>query len=287
MVFREWALNRVGRLLLVVFVACFVSACRTSPAPADKRLTSGSSYQSTKDGHYRVRKGDSLHAIAFNFGLDWRDIAGWNHIRSPYLIYPDQELRLTPPRHYKSSSAKSGSSPKIAQSGKHSASHSPASSRKSSGKSATTTTALKTPQASTKTNNSRSSSSGTGSDPSKWIWPSSGRIISSFKADDPSRKGIDIGGKEGQPILATAAGKVVYSGSGLIAYGELIIIKHSDRFLSAYAHNRKRLVVEGQKVEAGTKIAEMGRNDRNQVLLHFEIRFNGQPRDPLSYLPRR
>ncbi len=287
MVFREWALNRVGWALLVVLIACFVSACRTSPAPAHKRTTGGSSYQSTKDGHYRVRKGDSLHAIAFNFGLDWRDIAAWNHIRSPYLIYPDQELRLTRPRHYTSSSAKSGSKPKTAQSGKQSTSHSPAAGRKSSSQSATTTTALKTPQASTKTDNSRSASSGAGSDPSKWMWPSSGRIISSYKADDPSRKGIDIGGKEGQSILAAAPGKVVYSGSGLIAYGELIIIKHSDRFLSAYAHNRKRLVVEGQRVEAGTKIAEMGRNDRNQVLLHFEIRVNGRPRNPLSYLPRR
>ncbi len=88
-------------------------------------------------------------------------------------------------------------------------------------------------------------------------------------------------------IIAAAPGEVVYSGSGLIAYGELIIIKHSDQFLSAYAHNRKRLVAEGQKVKAGTKIAEMGRNDRNQVLLHFEIRVNGKPRDPLTYLPRR
>jgi lipoprotein NlpD len=119
------------------------------------------------------------------------------------------------------------------------------------------------------------------------MWPTSGRITSNYKANDSSRKGIDISGREGQPILAAAPGEVVYSGSGLIAYGELIIIKHSDQFLSAYAHNRKRLVSEGQKVESGTKIAEMGRNDRNQVLLHFEIRVNGNPRDPLTYLPRR
>jgi lipoprotein NlpD len=96
---------------------------------------------------------------------------------------------------------------------------------------------------------------------------------------------MDIGGKEGQAIIATAGGEVVYSGSGLIGYGELIIIKHNESLLSAYAHNRKRLVSEGQKVKAGERIAEMGRNDRNQAMLHFEIRLNGNPQDPRRYLP--
>jgi lipoprotein NlpD len=239
----------------------------------------------TKDGHYRVRKGDSLHAIAFNFGLDWRDIAGWNHIRAPYIIYPDQELQLTPPRQYTSSAAKPGNQATPARSG--SQAEPPPASSKSSSQLSTTTTALKTPRASTTSSPPRASTSAAGSDPSKWMWPTSGRIISNYKADDSSRKGIDISGQEGQPIIAAAAGEVVYSGSGIIAYGELIIIKHSDQFLSAYAHNRKRLVAEGEKVKAGTKIAEMGRNDRNQTLLHFEIRVNGNPRDPLTYLPRR
>ena len=112
-------------------------------------------------------------------------------------------------------------------------------------------------------------------------------MLSRFQADDPARKGIQIGGNEGQPVLATAAGEVVYSGSGLIGFGELIIVKHSDRMLSAYAHNRRRLVVEGQRVAAGEQLAEMGRNDRNQPMLHFEIRVNGAPQDPLQYLPGR
>jgi lipoprotein NlpD len=110
-------------------------------------------------------------------------------------------------------------------------------------------------------------------------------VISNFRPDDPARKGMDIGGKEGQAIIATAGGEVVYSGSGLIGYGELIIIKHNESLLSAYAHNRKRLVSEGQKVKAGERIAEMGRNDRNQAMLHFEIRLNGNPQDPRRYLP--
>jgi lipoprotein NlpD len=124
-------------------------------------------------------------------------------------------------------------------------------------------------------------------DPDKWTWPSEGRVVSGFKANDPSRNGIDIGGREGQPVLAAASGEVVYSGSGLIGYGELIIIKHSDRLLSAYAHNKRRLVAEGDKVSAGQQVGEMGRNDRNQALLHFEIRVNGTPQDPMKFLPGR
>jgi lipoprotein NlpD len=124
-------------------------------------------------------------------------------------------------------------------------------------------------------------------DPSRWLWPTDGRLLSTFRANDPSRKGIDIAGSAGQPVVASAAGQVVYSGSGLIGYGELIIIKHSDRMLSAYAHNSKRLATEGQQVTAGSKIAEMGTNDRNQAVLHFEIRLNGTPVDPLKYLPKK
>lgn len=288
--FGRQTLNRAGRLLPVL-VACFISACHTNPAPVEDRISGASSYQLTKDGHYRVRRGDSLHAIAFNFGLDWRDIAHWNGIRTPYLIYPNQELRLTPSRQATSSAAKAEIPSKPAQptaQGRAGEGASPpAANNKISRTSPATTTRLKTPQSSTKSSPSPSPGSGVGGDPSKWIWPANGRITSKYKANDSSRKGIDISGQEGQPIIAAAPGEVVYSGSGLIAYGELIIIKHSDQYLSAYAHNRKRLVSEGQKVEAGTKIAEMGRNDRNQVLLHFEIRVNGNPRDPLIYLPRR
>ena len=106
-------------------------------------------------------------------------------------------------------------------------------------------------------------------------------------AGDPSRNGLDISGREGQVIKATAGGEVVYSGSGLIGYGELIIIKHSEKMLSAYAHNKKRLVKEGDQVSSGQKIAEMGRNAGNEQLLHFEIRVNGKPVNPLTYLPKK
>lgn len=122
-------------------------------------------------------------------------------------------------------------------------------------------------------------------DPTSWRWPTEGRLLHGFVAGDPARNGIDIAGKEGQAIRASASGTVVYSGNGLIGYGELIIIKHSDNMLSAYAHNKVRLANEGQQVVAGETIAEMGRNDRNEQILHFEIRIHGKPVNPLTYLP--
>ena len=112
-------------------------------------------------------------------------------------------------------------------------------------------------------------------------------MLRGYVADDPARNGLDIAGKEGQVISASSGGQVVYSGNGLIGYGELIIIKHSERMLSAYAHNRVRLVQEGEQVSSGQKIAEMGRNTSNEQLLHFEIRVRGKPADPLYYLPRK
>ncbi|MCH8228524.1 MAG: LysM peptidoglycan-binding domain-containing protein, partial [Proteobacteria bacterium] len=146
--------------LMVVLLACFLSACRTGWAPLEQRTSGRTSYQLTKDGHYRVRKGDSLHAIAFNYGLDWRDIAGWNHISAPYLIYPDQELRLTPPRSYSQVAPPRAAGSKISS-------------------------------------QPRSSIAGEGRNPSTWMWPTSGRITSNYKANDSSKKGIDISGKEG------------------------------------------------------------------------------------------
>jgi len=111
--------------------------------------------------------------------------------------------------------------------------------------------------------------------------------VRSFVAGDPARNGLDISGREGQDIKATSKGQVVYSGNGLIGYGELVIIKHSERMLSAYAHNKVRLVQEGDMVSSGQKIAEMGRNTGNEQLLHFEIRVLGKPVNPLNYLPKR
>jgi len=120
-----------------------------------------------------------------------------------------------------------------------------------------------------------------------WRWPADGAIVGRFVAGEATKQGVDIAGTSGQPVRATAAGVVVYSGAGLVGFGELIIIKHSDQWLSAYGHNRKRLVSEGQSVKAGEQIAEMGRTGAARDMLHFEIRYNGKPVDPLLYLPPR
>jgi lipoprotein NlpD len=120
-----------------------------------------------------------------------------------------------------------------------------------------------------------------------WRWPTDGAILDRYQASDPGRQGIDLGGRSGQPVYAAADGVVVYSGNGLIGYGELIIIKHSDSYLSAYGHNRVRLVKEGERVRAGQEIAEMGSSGAPRVELHFEIRRDGKPVDPLDYLPPR
>jgi lipoprotein NlpD len=120
----------------------------------------------------------------------------------------------------------------------------------------------------------------------RWIWPTRGRILRSYQSSGRGKKGIEIGGHDGQPVKAAATGKVVYAGSGLVGYGRLIIIKHNENLLSAYGHNSKLLVSEGDQVEAGQQIAEMGSSGTNRTGLYFEVRKDGKPVDPLSYLPR-
>ena len=120
-----------------------------------------------------------------------------------------------------------------------------------------------------------------------WHWPTSGKIVETFSPRLGENRGLNIGGKAGQPIKAAGAGLVVYAGEGLKTYGKMVIIKHTDEFLSAYAHNQKMLVKEGTRVSAGQKIATMGRDSSGTALLHFEVRRNGKPTDPLKYLPSR
>jgi lipoprotein NlpD len=303
-------IHRVVPLLLVLVIV--LAGCGPSWAPVQDGPQDG--YKITSDGHYRVKRGDTLHAIAFNYGLDWRDVADWNGIRAPYTIYPDQEIRLSPPVSRASSAGQVVTRPAQQPAGAVSRDATPSPSASTKG-AAPASTAEATASASRAAEPVGERPAGEGAaepagqadatgtvapaarpspakappltDPDRWLWPAEGRLLSRFQANDPARNGIDIGGEEGQAVRAAAAGEVVYSGSGLIGYGELIIVKHSDRMLSAYAHNRRRLVGEGQRVAAGEQLAEMGRNDRNQAMLHFEIRVNGTPQDPLKYLPRR
>jgi lipoprotein NlpD len=230
---------------------------------------------------YRVRKGDNLAAIAFRYGMDYRDIAAWNGISSPWVIHPDQVLRLTPPPRTVASTtavppprSATRTTPAPAPASKAPSAKPP----KATPPPATTPLPKAVPPAPSVT---------ASADPGAWRWPTQGRLLRTFKEGDPARNGVDIVGSHGQDVVAVAAGQVVYSGNGLIGYGELIIIRHSEQMLSAYAHNSARLVSEGGSVSAGQKIAEMGRNDNNETLLHFEIRRSGKPVNPLNYLPKQ
>jgi lipoprotein NlpD len=256
---------------------------------------------------YLVVRGDTLYGIAFRHGVDFRELARWNAIPSPYTIYPGQRLRLddgsarrsaaTPPRAPRTRTPATPPVPdrSLTQMPVHAP---PGGTRPpavapppvTTNPSAPRSAAPAVPVAATPTplpSPPPALASATPSGKVAWRWPASGQLVSRYTAGDPTRQGINIAGNSGQPVYAAAAGEVVYSGAGLIGYGELVIIKHSDEFLSAYGHNRKRLVAEGQRVTAGQQIAEMGRSGAARDMLHFEIRRSGKPIDPMPLLPKR
>ncbi len=222
-----------------------------------------------KSDYYRVQRGDTLFGIAWQKGVDYRLIANWNGIRPPYRIYTGQTLRLIPPVQRSRPPPRTSPHHTRPKTQAHAAS---STASKPKPKPRPKPTAKKKPATPKKL---------------AWRWPVNGRVSAGFKAGDPLRMGIKIAGRSGKPILAAEAGKVVYSGSGLIGYGRLIIVKHNDNYLSAYGHNRKILVKEGDRVTKGKKIAEMGIANNGDPMLHFEIRRDGKPVDPLRYLPQR
>jgi lipoprotein NlpD len=268
-------------------------------------------------GTYRVNKGDTLYSIAFRNGVDFRDLANWNNIATPYTIWPGQELKLAPasgkapaaaPVHI--TGAVVTTAPKPATSTPvHPAPPSqsqPAFEPVTSSSAAAVATASTTPAASTTpvvpvAGAPAATASNTpppepvapaapGATRSNggvtWRWPADGSLIKRYQSGD-AIPGIEIAGKTGDPVRAAADGVVVYSGNGLVGYGELVIVKHNDSFLSAYGHNSKRLVKEGQRVSAGQQIAEMGATGASRDELQFQIRKDGNPVDPMGYLPSR
>jgi lipoprotein NlpD len=229
----------------------------------------------TTADHYIVRRGDTLYSIAWQHALSVNQLAGMNAIRSPYTIYTGQRLRVRPGSKPVPATPPPGPPPAAPAAARTAPQPPPAAARTApqpppTGKPVAAKPAPKLPAV-----------------VKHWVWPASGRLINGYNPGASGKKGIDIAGKKGQPVKAAAAGKVVYSGSGLVGYGRLIIIKHNETLLSAYGHNSNLLVSEGEYVKAGQVIANMGSSGTDRTRLYFEIRKNGKPVNPLRYLPRR
>ena len=228
-----------------------------------------------KPGFYSVRPGDTLTKIALDHGQAWRDIAKWNGLENPNMIEVDQVLRVAPP--VMELAANRQTKPVMAQNptpANTSASNTPTPTASSAPASSASNAA---PSASAPVNVS--------DDGMIFAWPHPGPVLAGF--DEAKNKGLDFAGKAGDPVLAAGDGKVVYAGSGLRGYGNLVILKHNNTYLTAYAHNQTLLVKEDQSVTKGQRIADMGSSDSDRVKLHFEIRKQGKPVDPAKLLPAR
>jgi len=242
-----------------------------------------------KPGYYTVRPGDTLIRIGLDSGQNWRDIARWNGMDNPNVIEVGQVIRVTPPPETVVSRPVSSSTvataPVTAASAPASAASAPVAAA-----------SAPTPTASAPRSTVTAAAPGPAADPLPpvpagdevaWSWPAPGNnaVVGTF--DEVRNKGLDISGKAGDPVHAAADGRVVYAGAGLRGYGNLIILKHNNTYLTAYAHNQTLLVKEDQSVRKGQKIAEMGSSDTDRVKLHFEIRRQGKPVDPARLLPPR
>lgn len=279
--------------VLLVLAGC----ASTPPAPVEDRSTGGRRHaqDSTRlsevrlpSGSYRVQRGDTLYSIAFRNGLDYRELAQTNRIGPPYTIYVGQILRLD-----RAGAASAAPGRETVRQRPAPAPTATAPSRPvvSAAPAATSTQPARPPPSTPPEKPATGAVAGASESASSagvsWRWPADGAQVSGYVAGDQTQQGINITGKAGDPVRAAADGEVVYSGNGLIGYGELIIVKHNASLLSAYGHNRRRLVQEGDKVKAGQQIAEMGSSSASRDMLHFEIRRNGKPMDPLILLPRR
>ncbi len=248
-------------------------------APASNRPLPGSE-NAGKPGYYTVKPGDTLIRIGLDNGQNWRDIGRWNNLENPNVIEVGQVLRVLPPHQVASVApvAESGvvTRPVVGAAvtpvapGSAAAPVKPASAVVAAAPTVAASTAAPTANA---------------EEELAWIWPSSGALLRGF--DDVHNKGLDLAGSAGEPVLAAMDGRVVYAGAGLRGYGNLVILKHNNTYLSAYAHNQTLLVKEDQSVRKGQKIAEMGSSDADRVKLHFEIRRQGKPVDPAKFLPAR
>ncbi|MBF7141681.1 peptidoglycan DD-metalloendopeptidase family protein [Pseudomonas sp. hsmgli-8] len=276
-------------VLAALAAAVLLAGCSSTPSSSVRvvdRAAQKPQRPQVTTGQYVVRRGDTLYSIAFRYGWDYKALAARNNIPPPYTIRLGQTLRFDGQNGTATVAAKAPSTVVT---------------RSNSTSSSSTTTITRRPAAPSVAVAPGVSESSTASITTPtpvpaaagetmaggWTWPSNGVLIGKFASNGSLNKGIDIAGDLGQPVFAASDGSVVYAGSGLRGYGELIIIKHSDTYVSAYGHNRRLLVREGQQVKAGQAIAEMGSTGTDRVKLHFEIRRQGKPVDPMQFLPRR
>jgi lipoprotein NlpD len=301
-------MNRVNRFFALLAVAAILAGCASSKqhAPVVERgeaaaksavAAEAARKKAAREKDWRpqvyvVEKGDTLYSIAFNYGFDYHELAELNGIQDPNVIQVGQQIRLFPsvatarPAVVESKPLVKDQ-PKVVKYAYNDAAVAQID-QVQPGKPAAVTQSKPVeiqPKPQSKTEPKPADDSADDADEAlEWSMPARGKVIGEF-SESANRKGIDIAGKLGQPVFASAPGKVVYSGSGLRGYGKLIIIKHNSTYLSAYAHNDQLLVKEGQSVTRGQKIAEMGNTDADQVKLHFEVRRLGKPVDPAKYLP--
>lgn len=260
--------------LIVIITAYLLASCasRTTPAPVVD-IGAGKTFHKQKPqigagNTYTVAKGDTLFSIAWYANKDFNYLAKINNISPPYRIYPNQSIRLTAPAKKRQNSA-------------------PVSKKVFDRTKSTMPVDPQKKQAYGGSINVVQKNSIERNGTINWQWPSSGNVVSRFSLTEKGNKGIDLAGKLGSPILATADGKVVYTGNALRGYGNLVIVKHNEDYLSAYAHNDEILVKEQQRVQTGQTIARMGNSGAQRTKLHFEIRYKGKSVDPLRYLPKK
>ena len=294
-------MKRGGGCLLVLLAAMALAACGSPPlnrAPVEDRgnaanapVVTDSRTQAVKQlpgfenagkpGYYTVKPGDTLIRIGLDAGQSPKDITRWNALENPNRIEVGQVLRVVPPSGDMVAVAKPVASSSVVSTPIVAVVPAkPASAAASAPASAAAPVPAPTPVVA-----AASSAAGSGDDELGWIWPNQGTVIAGF--DEVKNKGLDIAGASGDSVVAAAEGKVVYAGAGLRGYGNLVILKHNNTYLTAYAHNRTLLVKEDQTVKKGQKIAEMGDSDADRVKLHFEVRRQGKPVDPVKYLPAK
>ncbi|WP_372871751.1 peptidoglycan DD-metalloendopeptidase family protein [Shewanella sp.] len=288
-------------LFLLLFAGCSLQSHQPAPVEsATSKKKPAHPRGSLTSSSYTVKKGDTLYSIAWGAGTDYQQIAKINQLNKPYTIYPGQVLKLTANTRVANKSSTKGSV-KDQSSGqrngskyvnKHNVNESASEKELSRDLSKKTLDpknkadyAVTSSQQ--KANRSITDPEGLPEEVTHWLWPAKGRLVGTFSAREQGTKGIKIAGRRGDPIRAAAEGRVVYAGNALRGYGNLVIIKHSDEFLSAYAHLDKILVVEKQKVSPGQTIAKMGNTDAEQVMLYFEIRLHGVSVNPQKYLPKQ